>query len=109
MKLHELLIIMAILLSSWYTAYIFGVNSVNKEPLSDYIIFSDYQSNYRLHKGTQYRTEHINNELGECWYIVTWHGDNQLIIEYTDTFIDGEYVSGSEWVESFIMNFGGIK
>ena len=87
--------------------YIIKANEAIQEPISDYISFTDYKSNYRLHRDTQFRTERIEDNNSTYYYIYLWHGNNNLVIEYTDTVIFGQFTTAAEWTESLTMNFEG--
>ena len=113
MKLTDYLIKTAIVAYILYCAgsigYTIKANEADNEPTSDYITFTDYKSDYRLHKDSQYRTEQITDEYGTTYYIYLWHENNHLVIEYSDTYIDGQLVTASEWTQSLTMIFRGLK
>lgn len=111
MKLNSILIT-GILICLMITIAIQGYNQgLNAQitPVSNDLIFSDYQSDYKLPRSTDYRTERIMDNGIEYWFIYLETGNGRMIIEYKNTYIDGQFISSEEWKDSFIMNFGGIK
>lgn len=97
-----------ILASALYTSntmgYAKGLDAHN-EATSDYLYFSDYQSSYKLHKDSQFRTKRIEDITGVYYFIYIWYGDNSLVVEYSDTEIDGEFTFAKHWADSFTANF----
>ncbi len=99
-----------LLFASYITGYkVCEVDRASEATPSDYVEFCDYQSSYRLHKDTQYRVERITDITGTYYFVYLWHGNNHLVVEYSDTVIDGQFTFSKHWADSFVMNFKGDK
>jgi hypothetical protein len=87
--------------------YARGYDKASEQPTSDYIEFSDYQSSYRLHKDSQYRVEQITDNFKSYYFIYLWHEGNHMVVEYSDTVIDGQFTFAKHWADSFILALKG--
>ena len=103
-----LILILSVIYVSNTMGYARGYDA-HIEPQEDYVYFSDYKSSYKLHKDSTYRTEMIEDGFNVTYFIYIWHEDNYTVVEYQDTLIDGEFTFAKHWMQSFIMNFGGIE
>ena len=112
MKASRYLLTLVCVVCILFTAWTFGYNHKRAElvakpiiePVSEFVEFSDYRSNYRLSKATKYRTECITDEFNDTWFIYLWDGSNHLVVEYQDTVIDSQLTTALEWKNSFIAN-----
>lgn len=110
-KLINLSLATIILTCALYTAatigYTKGYDKASEAPISDYVTFSDYQSTYKLHKDSQYRVEQITDNFKVYYFIYLWHEGNHLVVEYSDTVIDGQFTFAKHWADSFILALKG--
>lgn len=102
-------LIMALIVLSSITLMIIVLSPYTRdnEPTSDYVEFSDYQSTYKLHRDSQYRIEQITDLTGTYYFIYLWHGYNHMVVEYSDTVIDGQFTFAKHWKDSFILALKG--
>jgi hypothetical protein len=110
-KLINLALLTMILASALYTAgtigYTQGYGKASEAPASDFVDFTDYKSDYHLHKDTQYHTERITDITGTYYFVYYWYGENRGVVEYSDTVIDGQFTFAKHWKDSFILALKG--
>lgn len=101
MRILDYLMMLVIVISTIYTSYTFGVNSVDIKPTSDFVEINGTMGEFRLSKRSIYRIKQITDDYGTSYYVSFQSIEGNTIIE----FIDTEYATAKEDMESFLMAF----